>query len=67
LTNATKVGYNGYINKEVIKMELTEKQLKEDIETAIRIRDNCQTWAEKDALERLINFAEETMKLLKTR
>lgn len=48
-------------------MELTEKQLMEDIETAIRIRDNCNTWAEKDALERLINFAEETIKILKNK
>ena len=48
-------------------MELTERQLKEDIETAIKIRDNCNTLAEKDALERLINFAEETMKILKTK
>lgn len=48
-------------------MELTEKQLKEDIETAITIRDNCGTLAEKDALERLINFAEETMKILKSK
>jgi hypothetical protein len=46
-------------------MELTEKQLKEDIETAIRVRDNCKTWAEKDALARLINFAETTINLLK--
>lgn len=46
-------------------MELTEKQLKEDIEVAIRIRDNCNTLAEKDALERIINFAEELIKVLK--
>lgn len=48
-------------------MELTKKQLMEDIETAIRIRDNCRTLAEKDALERLINFAEETIKLLESK
>ena len=48
-------------------MELTKKQLREDIETAIRIRDNCGTLAEKDALERLINFAEETIKLLEAK
>lgn len=46
-------------------MELTKRQVMEDIETAIRIRDNCKTWAEKDALERLINFAEMTLKFLK--
>ena len=46
-------------------MELTEKQLKEDIEVAIRVRDKCHTLAEKDALERLINFAEELIKVLK--
>lgn len=48
-------------------MELTKKQLKQDIEVAITIRDNCKTLAEKDALERLINFAEETIKLLESK
>lgn len=48
-------------------MELTKKQLMEDIETAIRIRDNCKTLAEKDALERLINFAEKTLEFLESK
>lgn len=46
-------------------MELTEQQLREDIEVAIRVRDKCSTLIEKDALERLINFSEEVIKLLK--
>lgn len=46
-------------------MELTEQQLKADIEVAIQVRDECDTLAKKDALERLINFAEEVIKLLK--
>lgn len=46
-------------------MELTKRQVMEDIEIAIRIRDNCRTLAEKDALERLINFAEMTLEFLK--
>ena len=46
-------------------MEITERQLKEDIEVAIGVRDKCSTLVEKDALERLINFAEETIKILK--
>lgn len=45
-------------------MELTKKQLREDIEVAICVRDKCNTLAEKDALERLINFAEEIIKML---
>ena len=50
--------------KEELKMELTKKQIKEDVEMAIRIRDKCSTLAEKDALERLINFSESVIKWL---
>lgn len=47
-------------------MELTEKQLKQDIEVAILVRDRkCDTLEQKDALARLINFAEATINLLK--
>ena len=46
-------------------MELTEQQLKEDIEVVIRVRDKCSTLIEKDALERLINFSQEVIKLIK--
>lgn len=47
-------------------MELTEQQLKEAIEVALRVRDNnCHTLAEKDALALMINFCDETIKFLK--
>jgi hypothetical protein len=47
-------------------MELTEKQLKQDIEVAILVRDKkCDTLEQKDALARLINFTETTINLLK--
>lgn len=49
-------------------MEMTEKMIREDIETAIRIRDNnCKTWAEKDALANLINFVEKTLEFIKVK
>ena len=47
-------------------MELTEKQVKQDIEVAILVRDKkCDTLEQKDALARLINFAEEIIYYLK--
>ena len=46
-------------------MNLTEKQIKADIEVAIQVRDKCSTLIEKDALERLINFAEKIILFLK--
>jgi len=47
-------------------MELTGEQLKQDIEVAIFVRDKrCDTLEQKDALARLINFAEVTINLLK--
>lgn len=49
-------------------MELTEQQLKEAIEVALRVRDNnCHTLAEKDALALIINFCDETIRILKGR
>lgn len=48
-------------------MNALENQTREDIEIAIRIRDNCRTLAEKDALARLINLAEEVVNLIKNK
>lgn len=59
--------YYGYIKtRREQKMELTEQQLKEAIEVALRVRDNnCHTLAEKDALALIINFCDETIRFLK--
>ena len=47
-------------------MELTERQLQQDIEVALYIRDiKCDTLEQKDAIARLVNFAESTINLLK--
>lgn len=38
---------------------MNRQRLRECIEIAIRIRDNCSTVEEKDALADLINFVED--------
>jgi ferritin-like metal-binding protein YciE len=59
--------YYGYIKtRREQKMELTEQQLKEAIEVALRVRDNnCHTLAEKDAMALIINTCDEIIRMLK--